>query len=153
MALKHTGVALAALLAATGLSWAQPMGDAVPDSGAVTARAAGIRVLSASDHQIFTRAFALAAEGDWGKALALGDQGRDTVARQLLQWRYALDRNSGAKFSDIDAAIRMAANWPSRASLYARAEAAITRDMSSAAILQMVQRPHSRLAHRLHSAG
>ena len=33
MVLRHTGVALAALLAATGLSWAQPMGDAVPDTG------------------------------------------------------------------------------------------------------------------------
>jgi soluble lytic murein transglycosylase len=142
MGLKHIGVALAALLAAAGSSWAQSAGNqgtgnAVPDAGgAVIARPPIIHVLSAEDHQIFTRAFALAAEGDWGKALALGDQGRDTVARQLLQWRYALDRNSGAKFSDIDAAIRMAANWPSRASLYARAEAAITRDMSSAAILQ-----------------
>jgi hypothetical protein len=61
MVLRHTGVAFAALLAATGLSWAQPMGEAVPDSGSVTARPAGIRVLSAADHQIFTRAFAAAS--------------------------------------------------------------------------------------------
>src|SRR5579872_886159 len=125
MALKHIGVALAVLVAASGLSWAQvrgtaSVGDAVPDTGAVTARPAGIHVLSTADHQIFTRAFALAAEGDWAKALATGDQGQDTTARQLLQWRYALDRNSGAKFSDIDAVIKMAANWPSRGSLYAR---------------------------------
>jgi soluble lytic murein transglycosylase len=112
------------------------MGEAVTDSGAVTARAAGIRVLSSSDHQIFTRAFAAAAEGDWSKALAVGDQGQDSVARQLLQWRYAMDRNSGAKFADIDAVIRTASNWPGRASLYARGEAAITRDMSSDAILR-----------------
>src|SRR6185312_2404850 len=124
MGLKHIGVALAALVAATGLSWAQvrgaaPLGDAVPDSGAVTSRPAGIHVLSAADHQIFTRAFALAAEGEWGKALATGDSGQDTTARQLLQWRYALDRNSGAKSADIDAVIKMASNWPSRGSLYA----------------------------------
>jgi soluble lytic murein transglycosylase len=136
MVLRHTGVAFAALLAATGLSWAQPMGEAVPDSGSVTARPAGIRVLSAADHQIFTRAFAAAAEGDWSKALSVGDQGQESVARQLLQWRYAMDRNSGAKFSDIDAMIKIAANWPGRASLYARGEAAITRDMSSDAILR-----------------
>src|SRR5665213_451750 len=136
MILRHTSVVIAALLAATGLSWAQPLGDAVPDSGAVTARPAGIRVLSAADHQIFTRAFAAAAEGDWSKALSMGDQGQDSVARQLLQWRYAMDRNSGAKFAEIDAVIRLAANWPGRASLYARGEAAITRDMSSDAILR-----------------
>ncbi len=141
MGLKHIGVVLAALVAATGLSWAQvrgaaPLGDAVPDTGAVSARPPGIHVLSAADHQVFTRAFALAAEGEWGKALATGDQGQDTTARQLLQWRYALDRNSGAKFADIDAVIKMAANWPSRGSLYARAEAAITRDMPADAILK-----------------
>ena len=33
---------------------------------------------------------------------------RTALARQLLQWRYALDRNSGAKFADIDAVIKMA---------------------------------------------
>jgi soluble lytic murein transglycosylase len=141
MGLKHIGVALAALVAASGLSWAQSrgaasVGDAVPDTGAVVARPAGIHVLSPADHQIFTRAFALAAEGDWAKALAVGNQGQDTTARQLLQWRYALDRNSGAKFSDIDAVIKMAANWPSRGSLYARAEAAITRDMPAETILR-----------------
>src|SRR6185437_6698021 len=141
MGLKHIGVALAALVAASGLGWAQgrgdsSVGDAVPDTGAVVARPAGIHVLSAADHQIFTRAFALAAEGDWAKALAVGNQGQDTTARQLLQWRYALDRNSGAKFSDIDAVIKMAANWPSRGSLYARAEAAITRDMPAETILR-----------------
>ncbi|HUO03491.1 MAG TPA: hypothetical protein VMU31_11970, partial [Rhizomicrobium sp.] len=140
MGLKHTGVALAALLAATGLSWAQTpgaaVGDPVPDTGAVTARPAGIHVLSPADHQIFTRAFAAAAEGDWTKALSLGDQGQDMVARQLLQWRYAMDRNSGAKFADIDAVIKTASNWPGRASLYARGEAAITRDLSADAILR-----------------
>lgn len=147
MGLKHIGVAFAAFLAATALSWAQGTanqgtggavkGDAVPGTGgAVIARPPGIHVLSADDHQVFTRAFALAAEGDWAKALVLGDQGRDTTARQLLQWRYALDRNSGAKFADIDAVIKMAPNWPARGSLYARAEAAITRDMSPMVVRQ-----------------
>ena len=140
MGLKHTGVAFAALLAATGLSWAQTagstVGDPVPDTGVVTARAAGIHVLSPTDHQTFTRAFAAAAEGDWTKALALGDQGQDTIARQVLQWRYAMDRNSGAKFADIDAVIKTASNWPGRASLYARGEAAITRDQSADTIMR-----------------
>ena len=60
---------------------------------------------------------------------------RTRVARQLLQWRYALDRNSGAKFADIDAVLKMAADWPLRDTLYARAEAAITPDMTPAQII------------------
>lgn len=139
MGLKHIGALLAALLAATAAKGAQapglPMGNVVPD-GMVSARPAGIHVLSPSDHELFMRAFAAAAEGDWGKALSIGNQGQDTVARQLLQWRYALDRNSGAKFADIDAVIKMASDWPARGSLYARAEAAITRDMPATAIVQ-----------------
>lgn len=129
MALKHIGVVLAALVAATAMSWAQ---GTLPDG----ARPTGIHVLSPADHEIFTRAFAVAAEGDWARALSIGDQGQDSTARQLLQWRYALDRNSGAKFADIDAVIRLASNWPSRGSLYARAEAAITREMAASTIVQ-----------------
>ncbi len=142
MALKHIGIAAAVLLTASAVAWAQgpssgaSAGDAASGNGPVNARPVGIRVLSESDHLIFTRAFAAATEGDWAKALALGDQGRDSIARQLLQWRYVLDRNSGAKFADIDAVLKMGANWPGRASLYARAEAAITRDMAPAAIIQ-----------------
>lgn len=141
MGLKHIGAFLAALFAAMAVAWAHqsppavPVGDVASD-GTVAARPAGVHVLSPGDHEIFMRAFAAAAEGDWAKALSIGNQGQDTVARQLLQWRYALDRNSGAKFADIDAVIKMATNWPSRGSLYARAEAAITRDMPAAAIVQ-----------------
>ena len=129
MALKHTGVVLAALLAATAMSWAQ---GTLPDGAVPT----GIHVLSPADHAIFTRAFAAAAEGDWARALSLGNQGQDSTGRQLLQWRYALDRNSGAKFADIDGVIGLASNWPSRGSLYARAETAITRGMPVATIVQ-----------------
>ena len=58
-----------------------------------------MRVLSAADHDLFHRAFAAAAAGNWTDALALAARGHNTVARQLLQWRYALDRNSGATFA------------------------------------------------------
>src|SRR5262249_16194625 len=83
----------------------QPM----PDAG--TTRSSSLHILSASDHDLFTRAFAAAAKSDWVTALALGNQGQDAVARQLLQWRYTLDRDSGAKFADIDAALKMAIGW------------------------------------------
>jgi len=100
------------------------------DPGLKGARPSTVRVLSASDHDLFIRAFAAAAKGDWATALALGNQGSDTTARQLLQWRYALDRNSGAKFADIDAIMKTAAAWPLKGTLQTRAEAAITPDVS-----------------------
>jgi soluble lytic murein transglycosylase len=132
MALKHIGIAVVALLAGSWLavSRAQAPGPDVP------ARAGNLHVLSAADHDIFTRAFALANRSDWAGAMALGNQGQDTTARQLLQWRYALDRDSGAKFADVDAALKMASTWPLRGALYVRAEADITPDITPAQILQ-----------------
>ena len=104
MALKHIGIAVAALLAGSWLveSRAQAPGQDVP------IRAGNLHVLSAADHDIFIRAFALAAKSDWAGAMTLGNEGQDTTARQLLQWKYALDRDSGAKFADVDAALKMA---------------------------------------------
>jgi soluble lytic murein transglycosylase len=99
------------------------------------ARPAAIHVLPPADHDLYVRAFAAAAKGDWNNALALGNQGQDTNARQLLQWRYALDQASGAKFADIDAALKMAADWPLKATLYARAEQAIPPDMPPGQII------------------
>ncbi len=145
MGLKHIGIAFAVLLTgswvAAGRSPAPAPGRAVitrsvPDAAAGNTRSANIHVLSPADHDIFTRAFAAANRSDWVDAMALGDQGQDTTARQLLQWRYALDRDSGAKFADVDAALKMATGWPLRNTLYARAEADITPDMRSTQIIQ-----------------
>ena len=146
MDLKHIGIALAALLAGGALAAGQPQAarapativtmQPAPDAGASTARPSSLHILSAADHDLFTRAFAAAAKSDWVTALGLGNQGQDAVARQLLQWRYTLDRDSGAKFADIDAALKMAAGWPLRGPLYARAEAAIAPDMSHEQIVQ-----------------
>jgi len=61
MALKHIGIAVAALLAGSWLavSHAQIQGQDVP------VRAGNLHVLSAADHDLFIRAFALAAKSDW----------------------------------------------------------------------------------------
>ena len=72
--------------------------------------------------------------------MALGNQGQDTTARQLLQWRYALDRDSGAKFADVDAVLKMASGWPLRGTLYVRAEADITPGHDAGADHAMVRR-------------
>jgi len=123
---------LAALAQSAGVTVMQAVPDNSTDPGLKSARPSTVRVLSAADHALFVRAFAAAAKGDWAGALALGNQGSDTTARQLLQWRYALDRNSGAKFADIDSMMKIAASWPLKGTLQARAEAAIIPDASGA---------------------
>src|SRR5579863_2470106 len=134
MGLKHIGIAVAALLAG---SWLVASRAQAPrsDAGQVP-RAGNIHVLSPADHDLFLRAFAAAARSDWVNAMALGNQGQDTAARQLLQWRYALDRDSGAKFADVDAALKMATGWPLHNALLVRAEADITPEMTPAQIAQ-----------------
>ncbi len=122
---------LAALAQSAGVTMV-PAAPEAADPGLKSARPSTIRVLPATDHDLFVRAFAAAAKGDWNTALALGNQGSDTTARQLLQWRYVLDRNSGAKFADIDAMMKTASGWPLKGTLQARAEAAIIPDASGA---------------------
>ncbi len=118
----------------------------IPDGGTAGGSLSGVRpsrlrFLTATDHDIFTRAFEAAGKGDWIGARALGAQGQSTTARRLLEWRYALDKNSGASFAEIDAVIKdtqsptSAGTWPLRGTLQARAEAMITDDMAPAAIV------------------
>jgi soluble lytic murein transglycosylase len=92
-----------------------------------------IHVLSPSDHDVYTRAFDAGERGDWIAAKNIADQGHDPVARRLVQWRYVLDKNSGASFAEIDGFLKQNPNWPLRDTLFARAENAIGPDQSPAA--------------------
>ncbi len=135
MTLRHfLGWTAVAALAA-GAALAQ---SAAPEPALVAAgmRPSALHVLSPADHDIFTRAFLAASKDDWANALALGNQGQDSQARQLLQWRYALDQNSGAKFADIQAVIGFTQDWPLRGTLFVRAEAALPDDMPPAEIVR-----------------
>jgi soluble lytic murein transglycosylase len=122
----------------------QPIPDGTSEGGAGALsgpRPSKLRYLSAADHDLFVRAFQAAAHGDWPGARALAAQGQNPVARQLVEWRYALDKNSGATFAEIDAVIKAtdsktsAGVWPLRGTLQARAEAAITPDMTPAMLI------------------
>jgi peptidoglycan lytic transglycosylase len=118
----------------------QPIPDGSSEAGALPgSRPSRLRYLSAADHDLFVRAFEAADRGDWTGARSLAAQGQNPLAKQLLEWRYALDKNSGATFAEIDAVIRNTESqtgggaWPLRGTLQARAEAAITPDMPPAA--------------------
>jgi soluble lytic murein transglycosylase len=120
----------------------QPIPDGSSEGSSLSeTRPSRLRVLSAADHDLFARAFAAADKGDWAGARALGQQGANPTARRLLEWRYAMDRNSGATFTEIDGVIKdtesrgSAGTWPLRGTLQARAEAAITPDMAPAEVV------------------
>jgi soluble lytic murein transglycosylase len=132
-------------LAAEGPSGTVVMLPPSVDAGGIAARPSRLRFLTVPEHDLFLRAFDAAGRGDWVAARGLAAQGQNRVARQLLEWRYALDKNSGASFAEIDAVIRDtdgsngrsggAAQWPLRGTLQARAEAALPPDMSAAQVV------------------
>lgn len=120
----------------------QPIPDgSTAGAGVSGTRPSRLRFLPAPEHDLFVRAFEAAAKGDWVGARALAAQGQNATARRLLEWRYALDKNSGASFAEIDAVIKdtasssSAGTWPLRGTLQARAEAAITPDIPAATLV------------------
>ena len=152
IALAAGGVALAqtlpqalpeGLTRSGGVVMMQPIpdGSSTSSSALSTTRPSRLRILTASDHDLFTRAFEAADRGDWVGVRALAAQGQSPVAKRLLEWRYALDKNSGATFAEIDAITKdtesrtSAGTWPLRGTLQARGEAAITPDMPPATVI------------------
>ena len=118
----------------------KPIADATGDTGSSTTRQSRLRFLTPPERDIFSRAFDAAGRGDWTAARALAAQGQNTTARRLLEWRYAMDRNSGATFAEIDAVIKDtdgkgASQWPLRGTLQARAEAVLPPDMAPSAVV------------------
>jgi soluble lytic murein transglycosylase len=94
-----------------------------------------VRYLSASDHELYSRALDAAARGDWIGARGLASQGHDPIANKILEWRYLLDRNSGAQFAEISGFLKDNPDWPDRDVLFARAESAIDPAMDPHAIV------------------
>lgn len=116
----------------------QPIPQSGKDAAAGLSGPRPSRLRLMPDHDLFVRAFEAASRGDWVAARSLASQGQNPIAKRLLEWRYALDKNSGATFAEIDAAIKdtdsKTGTWPLRGTLQARAEAAITPDMQAATV-------------------
>jgi soluble lytic murein transglycosylase len=84
-----------------------------------------VHILSSTDHDLYEQAFAAAEHGDWTAAKGFAAQGHDATAERLIQFRYLLDKNSGASFADITSFLKSNTDWPARDTLQARAEAAM----------------------------
>ena len=93
------------------------------------------RVLTPADHALYARAFDAADRGDWVAARGLAYEGHDPVAGQLIQWRYLIDKNSGASFGEIAAFLKNNPDWPNRDTLFARAERAMDPNMEPHAVV------------------
>jgi soluble lytic murein transglycosylase len=94
-----------------------------------------IHYFGGADHDLYSRAFDAADRGDWLAARSLAGQGRDSAAKRLIDWRYLLDKNSGAGFDEINAFLKSNPDWPMRDSLYARAEAALDLNMTPTQVI------------------
>ncbi|HLJ52905.1 MAG TPA: lytic transglycosylase domain-containing protein [Rhizomicrobium sp.] len=115
-----------------------PIPDTGRDNGLLIdreRRPSPVHALSESDHDLYTRAFDAADRGDWVGARALAAQGHDAIAARLIQWRFVLDKNSGATFADIDGFLKNNPDWPLSDTLLARAEAALDPNTTPAAII------------------
>lgn len=116
----------------------QPIADNSGDNGLLLnreRRPSSARVLSAADHDLYTRAFDAAERGDWIAARALAAQGHDALAARLVQWRYVLDKNSGASFAEIDGLQKNNPGWPMHDTMLARAEMALDPAMAPPAVV------------------
>lgn len=116
----------------------QPIGDgdtAKPGDTDAERLPGTIRVLSPADHDLFSRAFDAAHRGDWTTALSLADQGRNAMAKQLIQWVWLQDRNAKAPFAEIDAFLKDHTDWPRRSTLLVRAEEAMDPATPPAAVI------------------
>jgi soluble lytic murein transglycosylase len=121
-----------------GVIMMAPVEGTGSDSGSTVStehRAGTARVLSAADHDLYSRAMDLGDRGDWIGARGLAAQGHDAIARRLIEWRYLLDQNSGASFGEIDAFLKANRNWPLRGTLYIRAEQAMDPTMAPASVV------------------
>lgn len=119
-----------------GVVMMQPISDSDPGpSVSPERRVSNIPILSASDHDIYTQAFSAADRGDWTGAKGLAAQGHSADANKLIQWRYLLDKNSGATFPEISGFILNNPDWPAKETLYARAEKAISPNTSPQSIV------------------
>jgi soluble lytic murein transglycosylase len=114
----------------------QPVGDDMTASDAESELRTGtVKVLSAADHDLFTRAFEAAKRGDWPAALALAQQGNNPIAKALVEWRYLQDKNARAPFVDIDAFLKAYPEWPRRNILQVRGEEAMDPAMAPGAVI------------------
>ena len=92
-------------------------------------RPVGLAGLSASE-AAWRSTLVFASYGEWDKALSVQGRASDPVLEALLQWIRLRDDAQPASFAEIERFVRDHPGWPDEASLVARAEDGMGRDIS-----------------------
>ncbi len=94
----------------------------------------GARVLAATDQVLLEEAHRAADRDDWNTARSFANRAADQIAARVIEWRYLLDEDSGARFEDIADFLNRHPDWPSRNQLLIRAEEKLPPGMTPAEI-------------------
>jgi soluble lytic murein transglycosylase len=86
------------------------------------------RLLSASDHKIYSDAFAASDKGKRGRAASLAVKGIDPLPAKILRWLDMTRPGTHASFGEISGFLETNPDWPLRRRLFRRAEEALVGD-------------------------
>ncbi len=153
---------IAVLLAGFFLALAPPAAATTPRTAAVDPSEFDAK-LTASDEDLYTRAFRVAERGNWRRAEHLAVQARDPLPGKILTWMRLSEGNGEAGFAELSAFIAKNPTWPRQKALSGRLERAMRRDVGDVANRRIIawhkdRRPvtaagHIRLAEALLAEG
>jgi soluble lytic murein transglycosylase len=111
---------------------ALPVPDAPPSQGNITS---AIKPDPSPDGLLLNQALTAEARDDWSTALTDSAQTSNPVVRDIIQWKYLLDEDSGASFDAITQFVSAHPRWPRLNALLIRAEKAMPDDLDPARVI------------------
>ncbi|HEX5279990.1 MAG TPA: transglycosylase SLT domain-containing protein [Micropepsaceae bacterium] len=109
-----------------------PAPDAPPSSGNIPP---AVKPDPSPDGMLLEQALAAAARDDWSTAQTYASETANPVLRDIIQWKYLLDEDSGASFDAIVAFLNSHPRWPRLNALLIRAEKTMPADLDPAQVI------------------
>jgi len=109
-----------------------PVPDAPPSDGNIPP---AVRPEPSPDGLLLQQALSAEARDDWSAALTYSAQTANPVVRDVIQWKYLLDEDSGASFDAIQAFLTNHPRWPRMNALIIRAEKTMPADLDPAQVI------------------
>lgn len=104
-------------------------------SAALLAPASAATSISANDQAILAATIKAGEQKNWSELAALSQRASDPTVAAIARWRYLIDRESGASFSDIASFLDAHPNWPNAETTQRNAERAMPADMPASQVL------------------
>lgn len=111
---------------------ALPVPDPAPSQGNIAPAATPD---PSPDGLLLEQALTAEAGDDWSAALTYSAETANPVVRDVIQWKYLLDENSGASFDAIEAFLKSHPRWPRVNALMVRAEKTMPADLNPAQVI------------------